>query len=211
MSRFGLPGQMSFDFGSPLGPSGPMMPSGQTQPLNFFFALMPHQAAAYGIRQITDRLRAEMHLPGSPRPIELFHVSLSGIEANERPLGALIAAARRAGDMVDSVSFPVSLDSVMSFVVRGQHVLVLACGEDLPKIAALHRKIDLSLKMAGLTPGRPAGATPHVTTLYGGEPVPRIGLDQPIRWTARDFVLVQSFVGKSHYVIQGRWPLRRAA
>lgn len=211
MTRLTTSGQMSFDFGSPLGPPGPMTPGGQTQPLNFFFALMPHQAAANDIRHTTDRLRAEMHLLGSPRPIELFHVSLSGIDADAWPLGALIAAARRAGDMVDGVSFLVSLDSVMSFVVRGQHALVLACGEDLPKIAALRRRIDLSLKMAGLTPGRPAGATPHVTTLYGGEPVPRIGLDQPIRWTAMDFVLVQSFVGRSRYDILGRWPLRRAA
>jgi 2'-5' RNA ligase len=201
-----MPGQMSFDFGS-----SPDAPESMTEPLNFFFALMPHQAAANDIWQITDRLRGEMKLSGSPRPIELFHVSLSAVDADFRPRGGLIEAARRAGGMVDCASFPVSLDWVMSFLVRDQHALVLTCGEDLPKIASLQGKIDLALKTVGLKPRGQASATPHVTTLYGREPVPRIGLEHPIRWTALDFVLVQSLVGKGRYVIQGRWPLRDAA
>jgi 2'-5' RNA ligase len=56
--------------------------------------------------------------------------------------------------------------------------------------------------LAGLTTLRQALAsrsafTPHVTLLYDRQSVPEACIDEPITWTVRDFVLVQTCRGRA--------------
>jgi 2'-5' RNA ligase len=46
-----------------------------------------------------------------------------------------------------------------------------------------------------------------MTLLYADKFVDKQPVE-PVRWTARDFVLIQSFVGQGRHQVMARWPLR---
>jgi 2'-5' RNA ligase len=53
-----------------------------------------------------------------------------------------------------------------------------------------------------------ASFKPHVTMMYTDEMMDEARVDEPIRWTVRDFVLVHSLQGRGRHVHCRRWPLR---
>ena len=64
------------------------------------------------------------------------------------------------------------------------------------------------MKKAGIGQSVTPGFTPHLTLLYGDRIVTERSIE-PIRWTVRDFVLVQSLRGRgeSKHIHLARWPL----
>jgi 2'-5' RNA ligase len=48
---------------------------------------------------------------------------------------------------------------------------------------------------------------PHMTLLYGPNAVPLQAIE-PIRFVAREFVLIHSELGLTRYTVLGRWPLQ---
>ena len=69
-----------------------------------------------------------------------------------------------------------------------------------------HRKLGETLQVElGLPVAR--SFTPHLTLGYDEKIIPEHPI-QPVSWTVRDFVLIQSSVGRSHYTTIGRWIFR---
>lgn len=46
-----------------------------------------------------------------------------------------------------------------------------------------------------------------MTLLYDRKAVPPTSLDQPVSWTAQEFLLIHSLLGKTEHHIIDRWPL----
>lgn len=194
------------DLGLPQNLRGPPRPASRDS-VALFFALLPEPDTASYISHLAGDLRTEFNLHGRLRPTRLLHVSLNKVGNFIEFPEEVVAAAQEAGRMVEAHQFAVSLDRFLSFSGGEPHAFVLCCGEDLAALSTLRRTIDRALKRVGLKPGGQAGSTPHVTILYDRELVPSMGLERPIGWIARDFVLIESFQGQSRYEILGRWPL----
>ena len=73
------------------------------------------------------------------------------------------------------------------------------------KLAVFRQSLGLAMDQAGLP--LKCSFTPHMTVLYDRHPIAEHDIE-PITWTAKEFVLVNSHVGKSVHEVLGRWSLR---
>lgn len=172
-----------------------------------FFALIPAPSVAGDILRRARDLRARLHLHGSQRPRELLHASLTGVGAYTEVPGEVLEAASAAAETVEVPQFRVSLDHFISFNGRERYPLVFEFGAGCAAILTLRAKLQQALEQVGLTPPGRYESTPHVTTHYLRERVPRIDCEPPISWTVRDFALIKSFQGQGRHEILERWPL----
>lgn len=69
----------------------------------------------------------------------------------------------------------------------------------------LREALSLALSKAGVGPRPRKPFTPHVTMAYADRT--RELFIEPMSWTVSEFVLVDSLVGQSEYILPGRWPL----
>ena len=83
---------------------------------------------------------------------------------------------------------------------------LLLPSEPLEALRMFRERLGFALMRAGVA-FRQGGFNPHVTLLYGGQPMPEIEIE-PISWLVEDFVLIDSFIGETKHVEIGRWPLR---
>lgn len=123
-----------------------------------------------------------------------------------------MAAARRAGAAVSLAPFDVTLDRAISFDNPRGRPLVLRCSKGEFGFAKLGKCIHSAMARAGLQRDRSIGLTPHVTLIYDtrindGAMIAEARLDAPITWRVREFVLVQSLVGRGRHIHLGRWTL----
>jgi 2'-5' RNA ligase len=176
-----------------------------------FFALLPDDEAKAEIIRIGERFVKSHRLGGASVDIDRLHVTLTPIGKPDRlrqPLeGALLAAAEN----VHMKTFEVTLDSAMRFSnagADGRFPFVLCADAATAQLALGLRKALAQAQYAqGLFVPGVSSYMPHVTLLYGQgmeaieQPIP------PIRWTAREFVLIRSFFGQSRHEVMGRWSL----
>jgi 2'-5' RNA ligase len=173
-----------------------------------FFALLPGAENVPQIVQLRDRLCDENGLWGHRIVADLLHISLLGIAAHDGLSHAVVERAKQAAAMLSASPFGVVLDRAMSFAPkRARWPLVLRTGNEVALIA-FYRLLGGAMENAGFR-GAPSQFTPHLTLLYGDRAVRERPVDA-VRWTVRDFVLVQSRRGRgqSKYVQLARWPLR---
>lgn len=186
--------QLSFDFG-PLPPSDIL-----------YFALRPDAVAARAMAEVARRCRRGHGLPGSAYGADRLHVSLSAVQCPRGVRKGDIAAALRAAARVKAVRFPVAFDRLCTFQGHGKHPTVLCCGGGAAPLVALRERLRGELAKEGLCRGRDQ-FEPHVTLWWSTQRLPPSHLDEPIRWTVEDFVLVRSLVGHSRHIDLRRWPL----
>ncbi|WP_415927127.1 2'-5' RNA ligase family protein [Burkholderia theae] len=172
----------------------------------FFFAAMPDPATAENIVWMTERLQSRK--PGKDRVLHTarLHVTLHALGDFAYVPYATIARACAAADRIDVPSFGVTFDRLLSFNGRpGHQPLVLTGSAGLDILIDFQQQLRDALRKAGL---RVSGArfTPHVTLLYGERRPEQYRID-PITWTVREFVLIHSWLGRTHYDVIGRWPL----
>jgi len=175
-----------------------------------FFALRPDAATVTRIEAVRDRLRAEQGLLAQPLPVQQLHVTLHHLGDFVRFPQELADKAMAAAATLSAPAFELTLDQALSFKrreARSRPCVLLAGGEGLVALKAFHAQLVAALKAAGLY--RYASFTPHLTLLYDA-----IGVEQqpiePITWTANEFVLVNSLLGKTEHVVLARWPLQTA-
>lgn len=173
-----------------------------------FFAVLPAPVAAVRIAQWADGLRNQYGLRGRRRPTELLHVTLNPVGAYLDLPSDVLSAAIEVGSSVEAAPFEVTFDRVSSFRGTDRHPLVLRCSHRIAELMTLQKTLGAALQSIGLGPGNRSGFTPHVTLLYDRQSVPEAGIDEPITWIVRDFVLVHSLYGLSEHVHCARWPLR---
>lgn len=173
-----------------------------------FFAVLPAPAAAARIARRAEGLRNQHGLRGRRRPTELLHATLNPVGAYLGLPSDVLSAAIEVGSSVEAAPFEVTFDRVSSFRGTDRHPLVLRCSHRIAELMTLQKTLGAALQSIGLGPGNRSGFTPHVTLLYDRQSVPEAGIDEPITWIVRDFVLVHSLYGLSEHVHCARWPLR---
>ncbi|KVL34923.1 2'-5' RNA ligase family protein [Burkholderia sp. MSMB1835] len=169
----------------------------------FFFAVMPDPATAARIAGLAESMRLEKDsLVGTER----LHITLGSLGDFAYVPGATLVRARAVADRMDVPFFSVTFDKIVSFNGRpGHQPLVLMGKTGLDGLIDFRRQLREALKRAGVRVF-PSGFTPHVTLMYGARRPDEYRIE-PITWTVFDFVLIDSWLGKSHYDVLGRWPL----
>jgi 2'-5' RNA ligase len=67
--------------------------------------------------------------------------------------------------------------------------------------------LKLGIEIANVRPFRKPTFTPHMTLSYNGQPQAEQAIEA-LRWTAREFALINSHVGETYHEPVGHWPLR---
>jgi len=173
-----------------------------------FFALLLDTQDAPSIVQLRERLRRECGLKGRSVATKLLHISLHGIGSYEGAPRAVVEAAKQAATRISARPLDIVFDHAMSFDRKREgKPFVLRADTDFA-LMDFYRLLGEAMKSVGFRRVTPR-FTPHMTLLYGD----RIVKERPIeavRWTVRDFALVQSLRGRGHsdYIHLARWPLR---
>lgn len=176
-------------------------------PERLFFCVMPDDAASGAVMQFGDQLFLLYRLGGSRLRRDRLHMSLHPVGDYPRLPSRVIYAASRAARAVFMAPFEIRLGAVQSFEPaphkRNRRPLVLL-GEGGEALWTLFRSLGLAMLENGLKGA--AAFTPHMTLSYGPQPVPMQPIE-PIRFMARDFVLIHSRLGLTQYEVIDRWPL----
>ena len=100
--------------------------------------------------------------------------------------------------------FDIAFSQAVSF---GGGAVVLRGGEGTDALVALGDAIGVAMMKAGLKPPASQSKTPHMTLLYDRASTVPEETVEPLRWTAREFVLIHSRVGLTDHKALARWPL----
>lgn len=200
---FGAPQQLAFEFVRSTGRSWP-----RDIAHRLYFAILPEPRVAARMVTIAADLQQRQGLTGRRKRAGLLHVSLAKVgEGGDLPEAA-VAAALRAGAMIEHRPFEVSFDRVASFNGGANRAQVLRCGKGAANLVSLGHMLERAMERAGLGRRVPKDFAPHVTLRYDRERVRETMLDAPVSWTVREFVLVHSLVGRGRHIHVARWPLR---
>ncbi|QUP55445.1 RNA 2',3'-cyclic phosphodiesterase [Ralstonia syzygii] len=171
-----------------------------------FLAVTPDADAARRIAQRVELLRPDVGFKAKPLRAERLHVTLHHLGDFVELPAALVTHACEAVAGVALPPFEVTFDQVVSFHGRRDHrPFVLTGGAGLHALIDFQHALGGALERAGLRVPQ-TRFVPHITLLYdrgGFAPKPV----EPISWTVREFVLIDSWLGKTRYDEKGRWPL----
>ena len=171
---------------------------------SLFFAVLPDAEAAARLSELRGRIAAQHGLGGSPVAPDRLHVTLRLVGNYAGLPASAVEAAKLAAGTVSVAPFAITFSHVTSF---GGGAVVLRGGEGTDALVALGDAIGVAMMKAGIKPASTQSKTPHMTLLYdrassvAEEPV------EPLRWTAREFVLIHSRVGLTDHKALARWPL----
>jgi 2'-5' RNA ligase len=170
-------------------------------------ALYPDAKAAARMVDMAQRLKAAHGLTGKLIATERLHVTLIHIgDFFGLPKGVVTAAGEAAGK-ISIPPFEIAFDRAASFSGQpGNQPFVLRMGQGRDGLMAFQRGLCVEMIKAGVRYKSGAQFTPHVTLLYDRLSVPE-QMIEPIRWTAREFVLVHSLLGQTRHIPLGRWSL----
>ncbi|WP_175835843.1 RNA 2',3'-cyclic phosphodiesterase [Burkholderia anthina] len=173
---------------------------------HLFFAVKPDPDTAARIADQAGRLQAELPVEGRLQNTDRFHITLQSLGPFMQVPSGVAARACMAAQRIRVAPFDVTFDRILSFKGRpGNFPWVLTPDIAPGALAAFHQKLVDALNWAGF---RASGKhfTPHVTLLYSENRF-RPREIAPITWSVREFVLVDSWLGKTHHEIKGCWPL----
>jgi len=166
---------------------------------NLFFAVLPSDEERTRIGDLIASLR----LGGVPMRLDRLHITtLSLVMGEILPEGL----TQEAAEIAASIRMP-SFRVIFDRLVGGNRSALLLPSEPLEALRMFRERLGFALMRAGIAFRQSGGFTPHVTLLYGGQPMPEIEIE-PISWLVEDFVLIDSLIGETQHVEVGRWPLR---
>jgi RNA 2',3'-cyclic 3'-phosphodiesterase len=169
-----------------------------------FFALQPNAEAADRIERLAADLRRRHGLKGRPTPASRLHLSLNFVGSfRGPPTRAVMEKAASLADKVSEGAFVVTLNHAESWK---SETLVLLGDEGVIGAERLHTAIHKALARGSMAPRREPPISPHVSLLRDKAEVPKTFVE-PISWTAREFVLLDSVLGEGRHEILGRWTL----
>jgi 2'-5' RNA ligase len=174
-----------------------------------FFAVVPPAAVAAHIVERAQRWRHRHGVRSRPRPPGLLHISMNGIGIYRGLPKKVVHAAVEAGSQVEMAPFEVTFDHAMGFKNRSRSPFVLCARVDPSGLLELRSAIGTAMHSVGFRDTGRARFKPHVTMMYTDQMMCEACVDEPIRWTVHDFVLVHSLQGRGRHVYCGRWPLHR--
>jgi 2'-5' RNA ligase len=175
-----------------------------------FFALRPAPEMRATLTQLRHSLREQHGLDGALLKPENFHVTLHpfGQTEGDWPVET-IEAAKAAAASVSMPPFEVAFDRAMSFNRKKatEPLVLLAVDQNLDGLLAFQHALGTAMQRAGLGQYVERHPTPHLTLLYDRKRIEMQAIE-PLGWTAHEFVLIESLIGKSTHVERGCWPLR---
>lgn len=167
------------------------------------FAFRPDAAASDAAMKILSDLR-RLGMAGTAIKRENLHVSLFPLWEGEQVPPDLIEVAVGLVQAIDGKPFEFKFDTLMSsWHGHDGHCAALASTHDPFELYNLQRKFVS--RFEGMV--RAGSLTPHMALLYADGLVERQAVE-PVRWQAREFLLIRSFAGQARQDILGRWPLR---
>jgi 2'-5' RNA ligase len=180
-----------------------------TQPINLFFAIMPDLAAREQAHGIARQHCVDRRMSGIPLRVDRLHVTLLSVGGFVGVVpNAFMDAALGIGDSVTLSSFRMTFDRAVSFArSTGKRPYVLLGNEDVGEAMHLHCGLVSAMWRQGLDMPIRSRFNPHMTLAYDFEHHAEMPVE-PVSWTAREFVLIESHVGQTRHIVRGRWPLR---
>lgn len=169
----------------------------------FYFAFRPDDAVLDAIMKVSSQVR---HYVASNYVVtrENLHISVLPIWEGEIIPENLVEMTSARVQAIDGKPFLFRFDKVTSFSLKEGYCIVLTQTREAFELYNLRRKF--AERFAGKSSVE--SSKPHVTLLRGGDVFIEQQLTEPICWTAREFVLIHSFIGQGRQEIVGRWPLR---
>ena len=172
-----------------------------------FIGLFPDLETAAHIESLAFRLRANHGLRGRPFAKDRFHVTLLWIGDYAGLPTATVRNVSDAVSAIDARSFEMTFDLAGSFGnSREQKPLVLQTADPAAPVKAFQQELRSAVLKAGVVPRQAKDFSPHLTLLYDKHLLPLEAIE-PIRWQARELVLVHSLIGQTRYIPLARWPL----
>ncbi len=172
-----------------------------------FFALLPDAAAVAQAAAVTDTLYAAHGLSGRRLGTRTLHVTLHNVGDFAGLPNEVTARACAAGEGVHHAPVAVCFDRAGSFIRRHRTLpLVLRGGGQVIPLIAFQHALGEAMARQGLRPATGGSYTPHMTLTYDPRYVEARAVT-PVEWTAREFVLVRSLLGKARHEVLGRWAL----
>lgn len=171
---------------------------------------MPDPATAARIAEMAGRFCSGMHVQARLLRTERLHITLHHLGDFAYLPELTVARACAAAASIDASAFDVTFDRIGSFKGRSGHwplVLTQSAGPD--ELIAFRQRLGDVLRGVGLRASR-ARFTPHLTLLYGERKFDPRAIE-PITWTVRELVLIDSWLGKTRYDVKGRWPLKNSS
>lgn len=171
-----------------------------------FLAVLPTAEAGANVQALAEEVRAKYELRGRPLKSDRFHVTLHHLGDFPGLPETEVVAVRKACTSVAAAMgpFDVAFDRVKNFSQKpSRRPVVLTDGGGNHKLRELYQRLLIELR----TPPPKRPFSPHVTLLYDERSVPEMVLSQPLRWTVREIVLIDSLMGQSKYVELERWEL----
>lgn len=205
-----MPDQLNL-FGGEGGPPQAVRPAKGRKPgeprkrFKLFFAILPDAAVAAEISKFGIWLDQQYGIHGAPLRADRLHVTLHVLGEYDERSDEVIEIAKRVGDRVKAAPFEVVFDRAMTFNTAS-HPYVLRVSHSTDQYIR-DFWLNLGMEIANVRPFREPSFTPHMTLSYNGRVTAEHPIE-PIRWTAREFVLINSHVGKTYHEHVGCWPLR---
>lgn len=172
-----------------------------------FFAIRPDAPAMASIEWLVKSLGDQHALSGRPLGRARYHVTLHHIgDFAGLPQSIIEAASAAAGRTIGS-RFELTFDRVASFSTRARNKpLVLLGGRGLEALKDFQSALGRAMVDTGLGRSVEPRYTPHLTLLYDQRTLDEQHVD-PIAWTAVEFLLIRSLIGRSQHDVLARWPL----
>jgi RNA 2',3'-cyclic 3'-phosphodiesterase len=173
-----------------------------------FLAIFPDPHAATSIGRLAQHLCDDHRLRGKPLAADRLHVTLHHLGDYVGLRQDVVDLAVSAATGIESPSFDVVFDRVMSFKRRHNAPLVLCGGDGVAALESFQRDLSNAIRKVGLATKAEQRFKPHVTLLYDDQAVAEHAVE-PIGWAAHEFVLVHSLLGQTRHIPLARWKLRR--
>ena len=172
-----------------------------------FLAIIPAEDAGARIEALQRRMRSLHRLTGQLLPAERIYSSVYAIGDWPDSPQSLRDKVATVAESIDFPPIELYFDSVLSFSGPSTaHPLVLRAGRDAGIAREFHASIAKAMKGAGIGAGPDPLYVPHIALLHDDTIVEERPIE-PVRWTAREFVLMHRPPGQSRSMILGRWPL----
>ena len=171
-------------------------------PHALFFALLPDDKAAGDAAHLVRHLRGQRLRLQKPLEPQRLHVTLCGLGGYVGQMPPrLLTHADTAVTALRTDPFPVSFDRL-----HGANGRLLLRPSSAAPLHDFGSRLRTTLIKAGLRRWLRWRFSPHMTLSYAAEDLPETQID-PVTWTVRDFVLVESLQGLHQHIRRGQWPL----
>ena len=167
-----------------------------------FFAIRPPLRLARRIANAASWFDSR----GQALAAERLHVTIDIVDDHADLPRGLVDTLVSAGDAVAAVPFDMAFD----LAVGSRRSVALRPRRRNPGVEALRDRIAAARDRAGISPRHEYRFGAHMTLGYRqGAPFTQ-GI-VPLGWTADEFVLIHSHVGRTRHDVLARWPLASAA